>query len=55
MPPCTSSQLVGYKSATGEVVALAHQYLLADGRIGASGRPDPKYLVQDNTIYKIKV
>jgi hypothetical protein len=29
----------------GEPVAIVHQYLLPDGRLGASGRPDPKQVI----------
>ena len=31
-------------------LVLVHQYLLSDGTIGASGRPDPKRLVLDDEV-----
>ena len=32
-------------------VAGVHQYLRRDGTIGASGRPDPKELFVNGTLY----
>jgi hypothetical protein len=37
----------------GTQVAIVHQYLLPNGTVGASGRPDPKWLLDDNQILKI--
>jgi len=52
-PPGTRSQRIAYMR--GEVVvAIVHQYLLPDGRIGASGLPDPKWLRDGNRILKYK-
>ena len=52
MPPCTLSQIVKYLDASGRPVAVVHQYLLANGTLGASGRPDPKWLLHDGTILR---
>ena len=52
-PPGTMSEEVEYYSAT-EVVARVHQFALADGNIGSSGRPDPKVLVWEGTLYVLK-
>ncbi len=53
-PRCTRSQLLGYYDRiTGQLVALAHQYRRRDGSIGGKGRPDPKQLVEGDTIYRI--
>lgn len=52
MPPCTLSQVLMYRDTRGQLVAVVHQYLLADGSLGASGRPDPKYVFEDGVIYK---
>lgn len=52
MPPCTLSQVIGYQTPGHELVAVVHQYVLPSGQLGASGRPDPKLLVHDGTIYK---
>ncbi len=43
-PVCTHSQIVYYYSQAGEPVAVVHQYRRPDGKLGASGRPDPKSL-----------
>ena len=40
-PPGTRSQKVGYVNKFGIIVATVHQYVLPDGRLGASGKPDP--------------
>lgn len=55
MPPCTISQMLGMKNRAGKTVAVAHQYVLADGSIGESGKADPKYLFHEGTIYKVEV
>lgn len=43
-PHETRSQLVSYRAGTREM-AKAHRYLFPDGRLGGSGRPDPKLIV----------
>ena len=43
-PRGTRSQLVSYRADSAEV-AKAHRYLFPDGRLGGSGRPDPKLIV----------
>lgn len=49
-PPGTKSQMVWYFDKSLNRVALVHQYVLPDGSIGASGRPDPKRLLLDQEI-----
>jgi hypothetical protein len=50
-PHCTHSQLIAYRERnSNRKVALVHQYLRPDGRIGASGKPDPKWLLGDGEI-----
>ena len=51
-PPGTRSQLLAYSDSNGQVVARVHRYLRPDGSIGASGKPDPKYLLHEGVIYK---
>jgi hypothetical protein len=52
-PPGTLSQRVRYFS--GKIlVAVVHQYLLPNGRIGASGLPDPKWLRDGEVTLKYK-
>ncbi len=49
-PVCTRSQLVTYFDADGERVAIVHQYLRQDGTLGASGLPDPKWLLHGGEV-----
>ena len=51
-PFCTRSQIVASYDASGERVAVVHQYLRPDGSIGGSGRPEPKALVEGGIIYR---
>jgi hypothetical protein len=44
--PCTQTQTLSYYDAAGNEIARAHQYLRADGTIGASGLPDPKVVYE---------
>lgn len=50
-PRCTRSQMMAYRDEQTRLVALVHQYRLADGRLGGSGRPDPKQLLKDGVWY----
>lgn len=50
-PPCTHSQKVSYYDQQGAKIATVHQYLRCTGEVGASGRPDPKYLLHEGTVY----
>src|SRR4051794_12295332 len=54
LPVGTRSQLIFYMQGQS-VVAKVHQYLLPDGTLGASGRPDPKWLRDGNRILKLAV
>src|SRR5262245_45150744 len=47
LPICTRSQSIAYLDAKGDEVAMVHQYLKPDGSLGASGRPDPKRLLEN--------
>lgn len=51
VPFCTRSQYLIYINNNGRKVAGVHQYLQPDGRLGASGRPDPKELFINNILY----
>ena len=46
-PICTRSQLVTYYDSNVTRIAIVHQYLRRDGSLGASGRPDPKWLLHE--------
>jgi hypothetical protein len=50
-PPGTLSQIVAYLDSQGRQVAIVHQYLRKDGRLGGWGKPDPKKLFHDGKIY----
>jgi hypothetical protein len=51
-PAGTLSHILQYFDSAGLLVAQAHEYLRPDGTVGGSGRPDPKWLFIDETIYK---
>lgn len=53
-PFCTQSQMVSFLDADNNEVARVHQYLRPDGTIGASGKPDPKRLLENNILYRLK-
>ena len=50
-PICTRSQMVGYFDVRNRKIAEVHQYVRPDGTIGASGRPDPKRLVENGILF----
>lgn len=52
-PYCTYSQMLSYRNADNMEIARVHQYLRPDGSIGASGKPDPKRLFADGTLYRL--
>lgn len=53
-PFCTQSQMISYVHVhTGEEIARVHQYLRPDRTIGASGKPDPKRLMENGTLYRL--
>jgi hypothetical protein len=43
------SQTVEHRDRYGRRVALVHQYRMRDGTLGASGKPDPKVVVLNDT------
>ncbi len=53
LPYCTRSQIVNYYDASGERVAVVHQFLLPDGSLGGSGTPEPKRLWIDGVTYYV--
>jgi len=52
-PLCTHSQTLAYLDANDQEVARVHQYKRPDGKIGATGRPDPKRIFVDGKIYYV--
>ena len=51
---CTHSQLVRYFDSNGEQIAVVHQIRNPDGSIGASGKPDPKFLQVETEVLKTR-
>jgi len=46
--------MIEYHDEHGRTVAWAHQYRLPDGRpIPQTPKPDPKFLFEDGTRYKL--
>jgi len=51
-PPGTIAQIVHYFDG-GREVARVHQYVRPDRTLGASGRPDPKWLRDGDRILRV--
>ena len=52
-PYCTRSVFARLKDENGITVAGVHYYSRPNGMLGASGIPDPKWLLGDNVILKV--
>ncbi len=52
-PWCTHSQIINYFDGNGHLIVTMHQFLRQDGRLGASGMPDPKRLKHNGIIYYV--
>jgi hypothetical protein len=52
-PADTRSQMVTYRDANARTVAICHQYGQPDGEPAKSTLPDPKFLFEDGTRYKL--
>jgi hypothetical protein len=50
-PQGTRSQTIRYSDLAGQWVVVIHQYLRPDGSLGASGKPDPKRLRINDTVF----
>ena len=53
-PYCTKSQILFYIDHNNNLVAVVHQYLRFNGKLGASGLPDPKRLFLDDKILAVR-
>jgi hypothetical protein len=53
LPYCTYSQILSFWDSKGKLVAICHQYKRPDGTIGGSGKPDPKMIMIQGTIYYV--
>ena len=49
----TRSQVLRYFDSNGNWIAVVHQIRNPDGTIGASGKPDPRYLQLENEILRV--
>jgi hypothetical protein len=54
LPLGSRSEMISYREINGLELARAHQYVLPDGGIGASGKPDPKRILKDGTLYRLE-
>jgi hypothetical protein len=52
--PGTVSHMLQYFERSGRIVAMAHEYVLPDGSLGASGQRDPKWLRLEGVTYKLR-
>ena len=50
-PIGTESQIVSLRDSNDEEVARVHIYLRPDGTFGGSSKPDPKIVLEGNTLY----
>jgi hypothetical protein len=51
LPPGSESQFVVYIDSRGRHIAKVHRYRKPDGSLGASGKPDPKWLRLGGVVY----
>lgn len=53
-PPGTRSLMVSYLNDALVRIFMVHFYLRPDGTLGASGKPDPKWLFEDGVVYAVE-
>lgn len=51
LPEGTKSELVGYFNKYGKKLAEVHRFVLPDGTLGASGKPDPKVVFHKGILF----
>ena len=54
LPAGSQTQMISYREKSGLEIARAYRFLLPDGSIGASGKPDPKRLLKNGTLYRLR-
>lgn len=55
LPAGTRSQILHYYTLDlKSKVAIVHRYLRPDGKLGASGMPDPKQVLDEGVIYAME-
>ena len=48
------SEMLSYRDRDGNEIARVHQFRRPDGSLAASGRPDPKRLLEDGILYRLE-
>lgn len=51
---CSRSQTVRYVDNSGDSIAVVHQIREPNGSLGASGKPDPKFLRLETEVLKVR-
>jgi hypothetical protein len=46
--------MISYRNKTNDEIARAHRYLRPDGSLGLSGKPDPKRVILEGTMYRLE-
>ena len=54
LPAGSRTQMISYRDKSGLELARAHRFVLPDGSIGASGKPDPKRMLKDGILYRLR-
>ena len=54
MTYCSRSQTVRYVDDDGASIAVVHQIQEPNGSLGASGKPDPKFLRLETEVLKTR-
>jgi hypothetical protein len=49
-----ASELLSYRDLNGNEVARVHQFRRPDGTLAASGKPDPKRLLEGGVLYRLE-
>jgi len=49
-----TSVMLSYRDRDGNEMARVHQFVRPDGSLAASGKPDPKRLIQDGVMYRLE-
>ena len=47
------SEMLSYRDADGNEIARIHQFRRPDGTLAASGKPDPKRLLENGVLYRL--
>jgi hypothetical protein len=53
-PYCTHSQQVSYMDRNNTEIVRVHQYLRPTGELGGKGKPDPKRMLENGVLYRLR-